>query len=367
MGLDDVLSELESLGYETGTVVIPACAVGAPHRRDRVWIVANKKICLGGRSDQCIQSGERTGQSMAGGSSSEAQPRKDVANTGSEGLSDGRQTGIKTRKNEADGELALPQSERCSYPRRSAQSGLGESVARISTTLDGGGIVGLSEKAGTRKALQVLREKTGAQEIQRCTGEYELLSSQEVLRHEVFRNGQSQGTSNQVCVTKTSNSFTQRQLRDMQSNREFGYPPYRREPCQQQSLEPDDVMRLLSHPMALAEWEKAIKEAIGLQNLRRACKEIGHVWETLPAFQEIWQSLPYKDKMWIAFRVSGRTPWLAPFGCEQYNWEPPRLAQGKVPYRRQRLRALGDAVVPQQVYPILAAIVAVEKEVKTGY
>jgi len=41
MGIDAVLSDLESSGYETETFIIPACAVNAPHRRDRVWIVAN--------------------------------------------------------------------------------------------------------------------------------------------------------------------------------------------------------------------------------------------------------------------------------------------------------------------------------------
>ena len=41
MGLDEVLSDLEGEGYATWPLVIPACAVGAPHRRDRVWIVAN--------------------------------------------------------------------------------------------------------------------------------------------------------------------------------------------------------------------------------------------------------------------------------------------------------------------------------------
>ena len=41
MGLDEVLSELEGQGYTAWTLVIPACAVDAPHRRDRVWIVAH--------------------------------------------------------------------------------------------------------------------------------------------------------------------------------------------------------------------------------------------------------------------------------------------------------------------------------------
>lgn len=41
MGLDDVLSDLEGQGYTARAFVIPACAVGAPHRRDRTWAVAH--------------------------------------------------------------------------------------------------------------------------------------------------------------------------------------------------------------------------------------------------------------------------------------------------------------------------------------
>jgi DNA (cytosine-5)-methyltransferase 1 len=41
MGLDDVLSDLERQGYACRTFVIPACAVNAPHRRDRVWTIGH--------------------------------------------------------------------------------------------------------------------------------------------------------------------------------------------------------------------------------------------------------------------------------------------------------------------------------------
>jgi len=41
MGLDEVLSDLESSGYTARPFVIPAVAKDAPHRRDRVWIVAD--------------------------------------------------------------------------------------------------------------------------------------------------------------------------------------------------------------------------------------------------------------------------------------------------------------------------------------
>ena len=39
MGLDEVLSDLESAGYSAQPIIIPACAVDAKHRRDRVWIM----------------------------------------------------------------------------------------------------------------------------------------------------------------------------------------------------------------------------------------------------------------------------------------------------------------------------------------
>ena len=43
MVLEQVCSDLESEGYEVQPFIIPAVAVNAPHRRDRVWIIANAK------------------------------------------------------------------------------------------------------------------------------------------------------------------------------------------------------------------------------------------------------------------------------------------------------------------------------------
>lgn len=39
--LDRVFSDLETLDYACRAVVLPACAVNAPHRRDRLWFVAH--------------------------------------------------------------------------------------------------------------------------------------------------------------------------------------------------------------------------------------------------------------------------------------------------------------------------------------
>jgi len=39
-GLDEVLRSLAQIGYDAEWHCIPASAIGAPHRRDRIWIVA---------------------------------------------------------------------------------------------------------------------------------------------------------------------------------------------------------------------------------------------------------------------------------------------------------------------------------------
>lgn len=39
--LDGIATDLESIGYTCGAAVVPACAVDAPHRRDRLWFVAD--------------------------------------------------------------------------------------------------------------------------------------------------------------------------------------------------------------------------------------------------------------------------------------------------------------------------------------
>jgi len=53
-GLDRVLGDLAALRFDAEWHCIPASAIGAPHRRDRVWIIAHptKLFICGGRSER---------------------------------------------------------------------------------------------------------------------------------------------------------------------------------------------------------------------------------------------------------------------------------------------------------------------------
>ena len=79
MVFERVLADLEDAGYETLPLVIPACGVGAPHRRDRVWIVAHKSghgwrswgysqgsLLEGQQSAHQIKSGDRGASEIRG-------------------------------------------------------------------------------------------------------------------------------------------------------------------------------------------------------------------------------------------------------------------------------------------------------------
>jgi DNA-cytosine methyltransferase len=46
----EVQADLEAQGYEVQPYVLPACAVNAPHRRDRIWFVAYSKSCADSRN-----------------------------------------------------------------------------------------------------------------------------------------------------------------------------------------------------------------------------------------------------------------------------------------------------------------------------
>jgi DNA (cytosine-5)-methyltransferase 1 len=62
MVFEEVCAELESYGYQVAPVIIPACAVNAPHRRERIWFIAYaesvRRDGRGGRRGQDLKENE---------------------------------------------------------------------------------------------------------------------------------------------------------------------------------------------------------------------------------------------------------------------------------------------------------------------
>lgn len=100
LALDDVLADLEGQGYETITIVFPAHAIGARHRRDRVWIVGNAE------SKQNFRKGQRGFQPVF------AQSSKNVSNAANAGIER-----VRERQEPADEDVADAKLRRCQEQR----------------------------------------------------------------------------------------------------------------------------------------------------------------------------------------------------------------------------------------------------------
>jgi DNA (cytosine-5)-methyltransferase 1 len=60
-GLGTVLKDLDALGYDAEWHCIPASAVGAPHQRDRIWIIASLSHPFGHRLEGFVETGSASG------------------------------------------------------------------------------------------------------------------------------------------------------------------------------------------------------------------------------------------------------------------------------------------------------------------
>ena len=78
-----IVGALSSVGYDAEWHVIPACAVGAPHRRNRVWIVAytDEQRRWGGEPSKALQGMGEAGQELAGSGEPRRGGRHSVAAT----------------------------------------------------------------------------------------------------------------------------------------------------------------------------------------------------------------------------------------------------------------------------------------------
>jgi DNA (cytosine-5)-methyltransferase 1 len=143
-GVDIVLGDLAEIGYDAEWHCIPATYVGAPHRRDRVWIIAYPgsegrwQELRGAHGDESAHAGRPSLQMHEPGGHGE---ERDVADA------DGRRCEGEWQQEHGEFEGAL---RRESDRRGSRGSGIGENVADPVCDSDGHGFDGASafERSG---------------------------------------------------------------------------------------------------------------------------------------------------------------------------------------------------------------------------
>ena len=104
--LERILSDLENEGYQTESFIIPACGVGAWHRRDRIWIVCYRRQtdtntgCLErGRDNEPSQGFKHSSGGQSFGKSDSL--HNSVCNSKCDGCEDGySETGREERQSE---------------------------------------------------------------------------------------------------------------------------------------------------------------------------------------------------------------------------------------------------------------------------
>ena len=145
LGLDKVLADLESEGYSTRTFIVPACAKDAPHRRDRLWIIARVMADTesGGRGrngdldeTQGSSQSDATQSDSFGGISSRPDNVGDTKHDGSLATEIGRSDEENARGSEEG-------SETTEQPSRASGSGHDETLSRPDIVADSE-----SERAG---------------------------------------------------------------------------------------------------------------------------------------------------------------------------------------------------------------------------
>ena len=110
VALDDVCLDLETQGYATQSFIIPACSVEAPHRRDRIWILG-KNLENPGRAlrQGGIEQGENADEVGQGHADqlerSGSTPRSDVANSQLKGL-EGQHGDSSSQRGQDEGSLS---------------------------------------------------------------------------------------------------------------------------------------------------------------------------------------------------------------------------------------------------------------------
>lgn len=372
LGLSRVLVELRDLGYETRAGLFAASEIGAPHKRERVFILGfaeswgfnrfceeseKSQIQIGRSSDELADAknigwfgrSEEVGQ---GKITTISRHDKDLANTDSSRSQRCRESG------ECGDEFIIRQSSERStlYPARPNEEQYDWECPRVNengnlnvdfvTTLMGilpgwtdidYGYNQVPTTENCNKILLELQKSIGTKEVSWEIGRFLFVFKEEVLYNQMPCGVEDQKQySDKRFIKKKSAKIQEKELRKMSNQQKFMRSSYRWKSSKQRSPEFNDFMQSVSHSMALGAWND-FQQKCGqvLQNLRKSGEKISpwNVHETLPEMETIWRSTSNED-CWAW--------WMASMS-RYLTWQSNLMI-----YREERLRLCGNGVVPDQ-------------------
>lgn len=310
-----ILDDLTALGYTVGWGIWGACDVGAPHKRDRVFIVARNSDCNDEKEERAICERKNAESDRVCGNVSDGNGIRELQSKGS--VKDFRKwigyicEDVSYADGDATGGLSCRAKETqpvfgndCGYARAQwwkTEPDVGGSLDGVSDRLDK--IRGLSNetKNRARKILSDLWKEIGEETIQREIGGYDEIQCAQILLSVLCKYAIK---CNKSGTALESGTVAKGEMRDLWKQIKSSCTSCRRGHRQQYAGEYPNSLRKLS------------------------CEAPSY-------YAQAW-----KDGSWEC-------------GIERISI--------KCPHRVDRLRCLGNAVVPQQIYPIFEKIAEIER------
>jgi DNA-cytosine methyltransferase len=360
VALDDVCLDLETQGYATQSFIIPACSVEAPHKRDRIWILGKytsefEKPLVD--TDSIRPHEHKTTEEESSGRGSETSTTttsNDVANTASNG-EDGvlRTTEPKhdqgdTRmesSSSSDGRSERGISQDVADPKLFSSDSISDSGSNTKTESEQGQKTGNLDRSSGRQDVP----NASSQRLEGHRGEHGLRGTSQ--EEQTSRSSEEQDVPNPKELRNYEHDNGERTQQDrehrvsQQPGGERGF-----EGTKQDVGNTDNLGSLLSPHETKRD---SVPHDIAKGNLRGASSDVANDGRQGSAGQGHTQSELGGVADGIPTRLDGH------LGFER---EPniPRVATG-IPDRVNRLKALGNSIVPQIVYNIGLAILEEEK------
>jgi len=362
VALDDVCLDLETEGYATQSFIIPACGVEAPHRRDRVWILGKLMgdTSSDGRSES--KSSEKEGRVIE-----QSEERRVLE---SKGASDGGASDVDdSKRNEHIEEIGGGDGEEREDEKRQGEE---DSTSRISSGASGLRVSDqghetsehvanskrLGLKQGSTQSEEFKGEKTSNQSNNSNKRRRERGSAQDVA--DSSSKG-SQGHRGEHGLRETSEeeqAFRGGEERDVSNTESIGSSSDNNSRSSTQQ-DREDRVQSESRGERSSEGTEDVSNSGGKrgrsgQTDRQDAKDVGE----LTGSQEHREG---NAEPGLGGMVDGLSSRLD--GHHGFEVEPdiPRVAEN-IPDRVNRLKALGNSIVPQIIYHIGMAILEEERK-----